>query len=134
MKNAKNTYGRVLILVKLQTEACNFTKINTLPWVFFVFWKLKEATIFCSVTNFGYVQNRMFTECFKSLFGNSLINEHCESCFSVCLFLFFFPFFCLFIYLESFPIFLLNMYKLNPFEEFIVQDSQENIRAGIHFW
>ena len=29
-----NTYGGVLILVKLKAEACNFTKINTPPWAF----------------------------------------------------------------------------------------------------
>ena len=28
LKNMKNTHGEVLILVKLQAEACNFTKIN----------------------------------------------------------------------------------------------------------
>ena len=39
-KNVKNTHGGVLILVKLQTSACNFTKINTPPWVFFTFLKL----------------------------------------------------------------------------------------------
>ena len=31
---------RMLILVKLQASACNFTKINTPPWVFFTFFKL----------------------------------------------------------------------------------------------
>ena len=36
----KNTHGGVLIIVKLQTETCNFTKINTSPWVFFTFFKL----------------------------------------------------------------------------------------------
>ena len=40
LKNVKNTHGRVLILVKLQTSACNFTKINTRPWVVFTFFKL----------------------------------------------------------------------------------------------
>ena len=30
----------VLILVKLQASACNFTKINTPPWVFFTCFKL----------------------------------------------------------------------------------------------
>ena len=29
-KNLKNTHGGVLILVKLQAEACNFTKITLL--------------------------------------------------------------------------------------------------------
>ena len=28
-KNVKNTHGGVLLLVKLQAEACNFTKRNT---------------------------------------------------------------------------------------------------------
>ena len=40
LKIVKNTHRRVLILVKLQAEACNFTKINNLPWVFFTFFKL----------------------------------------------------------------------------------------------
>ena len=34
-KKRENTHGGVLIL-----EACNFAKINTLPWVFFMFFKL----------------------------------------------------------------------------------------------
>ena len=34
LKNVKNTHGGVLFLVKLQ-EACNFTKNETPPWVFF---------------------------------------------------------------------------------------------------
>ena len=29
LKNVKNNHGEVLILVTLQTSACNFTKINT---------------------------------------------------------------------------------------------------------
>ena len=37
LKNVKNTHGGVLILVKLQASACNFTKINTPPWAFFTF-------------------------------------------------------------------------------------------------
>ena len=35
LKNVKNTHGGVLLL-----EACNFTKINTPAWVFFMFFKL----------------------------------------------------------------------------------------------
>ena len=34
LKNVNNPHGGVLILVKLQASACNFTKINTPPWVF----------------------------------------------------------------------------------------------------
>ena len=40
LKNVKNTHGGVLILVKLQAQACNFTKIITLPWMSFTFFKL----------------------------------------------------------------------------------------------
>ena len=40
LKNVKNTHGRVLLLVKLQAEACNLSKSNTPPWVNFTFFKL----------------------------------------------------------------------------------------------
>ena len=40
LKNVKNTHGGVLNLVKLQAEACKFTKVNTPPWVFFTIFKL----------------------------------------------------------------------------------------------
>ena len=40
LKYVKNTHGGVLILVKLQALACNFTKSNTPPLVFFTFFKL----------------------------------------------------------------------------------------------
>ena len=39
-KNVKNTHGGVSRLVKLQASACNFTKSNTPPWVFFTFVEL----------------------------------------------------------------------------------------------
>ena len=38
LKNVK--HGGVLVLVKFQAEACNFTKINAPPWVFLTFFKL----------------------------------------------------------------------------------------------
>ena len=37
IENVKNTHGGVLLLVKLRLKACNFTKSNTPPWVFFKF-------------------------------------------------------------------------------------------------
>ena len=40
LKNVKSTHGGVLILVKLQDKASNFTKINTALWAFFTFFKL----------------------------------------------------------------------------------------------
>ena len=44
LKNVKNTHGGVLILVKLQAEVCNFTKINTPPWVFLAFLNCTNGT------------------------------------------------------------------------------------------
>ena len=43
LKNMKNTHAGVLLLVKLQTEACNFTNSNIPPWVFFTFFKLHNG-------------------------------------------------------------------------------------------
>ena len=40
LKNVKYTHGGVLVLVKLQALACNFTKSNTPLWMFFSFFKL----------------------------------------------------------------------------------------------
>ena len=37
-KNVKNTHGRVLLVVKLQASACNFTKSNTSSWVILYFF------------------------------------------------------------------------------------------------
>ena len=42
LKNVRNTHGGVLLLVKLHAKACNFTKSNTLPWLFFTFFILYE--------------------------------------------------------------------------------------------
>ena len=39
-KERENTHGAVILSVKLQAEACNFTKNITPPWVFFTFLKL----------------------------------------------------------------------------------------------
>ena len=39
LKNVKNNHGRVLLFIKLQASSCNFTKSNTLPWVFYTFFK-----------------------------------------------------------------------------------------------
>ena len=36
------THGGVLIFVKSKAKICNFTKINTPPWVFFTFFKLEK--------------------------------------------------------------------------------------------
>ena len=41
-KNLKNTHRVVLLLVKLRLLACNFSKSNTFPWVFFTFFELHK--------------------------------------------------------------------------------------------
>ena len=52
LKNVKNTHGGVLLLVKLQAKARNFTKSSTPLWVFFTFFKLcKWYQIGQSITN-----------------------------------------------------------------------------------
>ena len=40
----KNTHGGLLLLVKLQAEACNFTKSNSPPWVFFTILNCMNST------------------------------------------------------------------------------------------
>ena len=55
LKNVKNTHRGVLSLVKLQAEACNFTKIDTSSCVFFTFFKLcKWCQITQRITNFDF--------------------------------------------------------------------------------
>ena len=51
-KNTNNTHRGVLLLVKLQASACNFTKSNTPPWVFFMFFKLYECYQIAQSTTF----------------------------------------------------------------------------------
>ena len=42
LKNVKSTQRGLILLVKLQAEACNFTKSVTPPWVLFTFFKLNK--------------------------------------------------------------------------------------------
>ena len=61
-KNVKNTHGGVLI------SACNFTKINTPPWLFFTFLKLykwyqiaQRITYLLSVDAITFVYENVIT-------------------------------------------------------------------------
>ena len=54
LKNVKNTHAQVLLLVKLQASACNFTKGNTPPWVLFTFFKLYK--IYDIAQNITYIK------------------------------------------------------------------------------
>ena len=40
LKNMKNTHEGVLLLVKLQIKAYDFTRSNSLQWVFITFFEL----------------------------------------------------------------------------------------------
>ena len=52
LKSVKNIHGQMLLLVKLQAEACNYTKSSTPPWLFFTFFKLyKKCQIVEKVPN-----------------------------------------------------------------------------------
>ena len=60
LKTVKNTHGGMLILVKLQAEACNFTKINTPPWVFFTFFNLFKWYQIAQRTTYMFIKWRYF--------------------------------------------------------------------------
>ena len=53
----KNTHGRVFLLVKLQTKS------NTLPWVFFTFFKLHKWQQIAQ--NIAYVKMQGLTQATK---------------------------------------------------------------------
>ena len=54
LKKLKKKHGGLLLLVKLQVSACNLTKSNTPPWVFFRFLKLYSwCQIAQSVSNYS---------------------------------------------------------------------------------
>ena len=65
----KNTHGRVLLLIKLQALTCNFTKSNTPPWVFFMFFKLYKwykCLVFVHFRTWIFLQlysNSFFSRC-----------------------------------------------------------------------
>ena len=42
----------MLLSVKLQASACNFTKTDTLPWLFFTFLNCANGTKSCKVSQF----------------------------------------------------------------------------------
>ena len=61
LKNVKNTHGGVLLLVKFQTKAQNFTKSSTLPWVFFTLFKFcKWYQIAQSITYHEFHVNQSY--------------------------------------------------------------------------
>ena len=55
LKNLKSTHGGVLFSVKLQAEACNFTKSISSPWVFFLFSNCTNGTKLRNASYFIYI-------------------------------------------------------------------------------
>ena len=71
----KNTHGRVLLVVKLQTEDCNLTKSNIPPWVYFTFFKLhKRYQIAQSITYFYQNILKITWEQIRVWLGPSMIS------------------------------------------------------------
>ena len=56
LKNVKNTYGGVLLLVKLQALTCNITKSNTPPGVFFMFFKLYKKYLIAQSIKYSFIR------------------------------------------------------------------------------
>ena len=56
LKNVKNAHGVVLLLVKLQAWACNFTKSKPSPWVLFIFFKILQMVPIRA--NFNIIRNK----------------------------------------------------------------------------
>ena len=78
-KHVKNTYRGVSILVNLQVSACNFTKINIRPWVFFTFFKLykcyqivQSATLFPQILGY-FVLSDLLSQQISRLFQSPMM-------------------------------------------------------------
>ena len=63
-KNLKNTHGGVLLL------ACNFTKSNTPPWVFFTFFKLYKWYQIAQRTTIIQKDNCVFFGLFRGYYDS----------------------------------------------------------------
>ena len=108
-KNVKNTHGEVLLLVRLQALACNFTKSATPPSVFFRFLnctndtKSRNASQIISVCKLGLSKRpwyifstsrltsfRTHSNVFDGTFSDNLnlikkLNLRCLAGFQMCL-------------------------------------------------
>ena len=78
-KREKNTHGRVLLLVKLQAEACNFTKSNTPPWVFFTFLNCTNGTTGRKASNIALVIKASIRVRNRTQYTNHRLNDAVEN-------------------------------------------------------
>ena len=61
LKNVKSTHAGVILFVKLKAKACNFTKCNTPPWVFFMFFKLRKCYQIVQSITYVDTSHKIFT-------------------------------------------------------------------------
>ena len=64
--------------IKLQAEACNFTKSITPPWVFFVFFHCANGTKSCKASHMGKVKRTSKSDVVANCTGSK-----CPSCRSI---------------------------------------------------
>ena len=77
---SENNHGGVVLLTKLQTSACNFTKSNFSPWVFFTFskcYQIAQCVSCLSITS----KSRSLERCFLNTFywvttRNRIVKSH----------------------------------------------------------
>ena len=70
-KKRENSHEGVLLL-KLQNKACNFTKNNSPPWVFFTFFKLHKRYQITQSITYSFLQTKIKTVWFCNTFSASL--------------------------------------------------------------
>ena len=80
-KNVKNTHGRVLHLLKLQANSCNFNKSNTPPWVLFTFFKLYKWYHIAQGTTYDKTTTRSAQ--YKETINQNFFTNPCTSLKSV---------------------------------------------------
>ena len=71
--SVKNTHGEVLLLLKLQDNACNFTKSNTNPWQFFTFFKLQKW--YQIAQSISYIHSHFYSQPNFALQGIHSVNQ-----------------------------------------------------------
>ena len=81
LKNAKNNHGGVLLFVKLQAEACKFTKNYTPPWVYRIF-KTVQMVPNCATISYSHIiktipNAKLRDTCFHLFLNQHEIKEGC---------------------------------------------------------
>ena len=72
LKNVNYNLGEAILLAKLQASACNFTKSNTSPWMFFMFLNCTNGA---KSRKALHLQNRSYIVLIKSASCNTIIRS-----------------------------------------------------------